>query len=81
METAAEPRHSPHSKPARTPRNANSGKCDESGMGRDESGKSIGHLAKAAAIEPITGTVGKVVGGVGCPIAPHREAVNGVDHA
>ena len=81
METAAGTRHGLHSTPARTPRNAKSGKCDESGMGRDESGKSIGHLAKATAIEPMTGTAGQVVGPVRCPIGPHREAVNSVDRA
>lgn len=51
MESAAETRHRPHSKTFERPRNAKSRKCDESGMGRDESGKPIGHLAKAGRIE------------------------------
>ena len=41
----------PHSKTFERARNAKSGKCDESGMGRDESGRPIGHLAKAGRIE------------------------------
>jgi hypothetical protein len=71
METAAGTRHGLHSTPARTPRNAKSGKCDESGMGRDESGKSIGHLAKAGRIEPIgRGSPENSVAVRGRPIPP-----------
>ena len=51
MESAAKKRRNSHSKSFERPRNAKSRKCDESGMGRDESGKPIGHLAKAGRIE------------------------------
>ena len=81
MESAAETRHSPHSKAFRWPRNVKSRKCDESGMGRDESGKPIGHLAKAGRIETNQGVSQATSVAFHRTLTPHPKAVSHVDHA